>query len=249
MVRLRDFLEISIAIYYISTMKLTIAELGLVGYKEALKLQEHLRDLRAADKVKDTLLLLEHNNVITIGRRGKYSNIKIPISFLEKEKVDIHEVTRGGDVTYHGPGQLVGYLIFDLRDHGRNIRDFVWNIQEVFIRMLKNHFHIESSRGEGLYTGVWVGNEKITAIGLSVKRWVTMHGFAFNINTDLDNYKWINPCGITDKGVTSLEKITGFRQDFKNVAGFVSDSFCEVFNMERDKITGTVQEIFRDLNK
>jgi lipoyl(octanoyl) transferase len=219
-------------------MKLNIAYLGHVDYKEALALQKTLRDSRAENKINDTLLLLEHNSVITLGRRGRYSNILIPGTSLKKEKIEIHEVTRGGDVTYHGPGQLVGYLIFDLKNHGRDVRDFVWKIQEVFIRLLKGRYNIDSRRDDGLYTGVWVENEKITAIGLAVSRWITMHGFAFNINTNLDHYKWINPCGITDRGITSLKKITGLDQDFEKVAGFISDLFCEVFGMEGDKESG-----------
>lgn len=225
-------------------MKLNIVELGNVGYGEALFLQEYIRDLRDCGKVNDTLVLLEHNSVITLGMRGKYSNILANSSILEKENIEIYEVTRGGDVTYHGPGQLVGYLIFNLKDHGSGIRDFVWNVQEVFIRLLRVNYGIEGHRESGLYTGVWVGNEKITAIGLSVKHLLTMHGFAFNINTNLDYYKWINPCGITDRGVTSLEKLTGCKQNFKEVSGIVSDMFCEVFGMEGQKSSGSVNEIF-----
>ena len=225
-------------------MKLSIAQIGNVGYGRALLLQEYLRELRFAGKIEDTLILLEHESVITLGRRGKFENILIGREKLKKKNVEIFEVTRGGDVTYHGPGQLVGYLIFDLKDHGSSVGKFVRDIEEVFISLLMDSYHVEARRDSGVYTGVWIGNDKITAIGLAVRRWVTMHGFAFNINTDLDCYRWINPCGITDRGVTSIEKIAGIRQDFDKVSGAVSDKFCEVFGMEGEKKNGGLNELF-----
>jgi len=136
------------------------------------------------------LILLEHNDVITLGRRGKYSNIKLTEKELKKNNIGVYEVSRGGDVTYHGAGQLVGYMIFDLTNHGKDIRKIVGNIQEVFIRLLKEYYNIESFRNDSAYTGVWIGNDKITSIGISVSHWVTMHGFSFNINTNLNNYSW-----------------------------------------------------------
>ena len=211
-------------------MNLNIIKLEVIPYSKALQIQETLKLLRIKNKINDTLLLLEHLPVITLGRRGKYSNIKTSANFLKKEKIEIYEVNRGGDVTYHGPGQLVGYIFFDLRKHGRDIKKFVWNIQEVFIRLLKE-YKIESYRDDSIYTGVWIGYSKITAIGISVSHWVTMHGFSFNINTDLSHYNWINPCGITDKEVTSLEKITGEKQDFKKVIERVIYYFLQIFDM------------------
>ena len=180
----------------------------------------------------DTLVLLEHNPVITFGRRGKQENILASEKTLEKEKISIYETDRGGDVTYHGRGQLVGYLIFDLKEHGRDITEFIIKIQETFIKLLKNSYNIDSYRDDGVYTGVWTDCNKITAIGVSVSHWITMHGFAFNINTNLNYVKWINPCGITDKGVTSLEKITGIKQDFREVTNNFVNYFCEVFGMK-----------------
>ncbi|MGA2142013.1 MAG: lipoyl(octanoyl) transferase LipB [Brevinematales bacterium] len=225
-------------------MKLSIAEIGNVRYERALLLQEYLREKRFAGKIEDTLILLEHDSVITLGRRGKFENILIGREKLKGKNVEIIEVTRGGDVTYHGPGQLVGYLIFDLKNHGSSVGKFVWNIEEVFIRLMMDFYHVEARRDSGVYTGVWVGNDKITAIGLAVRRWVTMHGFAFNINTDLDCYRWINPCGITDRGVTSIEKIMGCRQDSDRVSTAVSEKFCEIFGMEGEKKKGGLNEIF-----
>jgi len=125
----------------------------------------------------------------------------------------------------------VGYPIFDLKKHGRDIKQFVWNIEEVFIRMLKEQFNIEAHREGKEYTGVWVGKDKITAIGISVKKWVTMHGFAFNVNTNLDHFDWIVPCGLNDRGVTSLQKLVGKHMDFDEIMELTADYFCKIFNM------------------
>ena len=213
--------------------KLNVSRLGLIEYGQALELQQKLQMLQFEESIDDTLLLLEHYPVLTLGRRGKYENLLVKKEFLEKEKVSIHVVNRGGDITYHGPGQLVGYLVFNLKNHGSDIKEFVYKIQEVFIRFLHDEYDIESCRNDKVFTGVWARNEKITAIGISVKHWITMHGFSFNINTDMEHFKWINPCGISDKGVTSLEKLTGKRQDFDKAVEKISDFFCTVFKMER----------------
>jgi lipoyl(octanoyl) transferase len=213
-------------------MKLNVLRLGRMDYREALELQEKLLALRQQDGVGDTLLLVEHPPVLTLGRRGKYENILVPREELEANGVSIYEVSRGGDVTYHGPGQLVGYPIMDLAGHGKDIKAFVLNVEEVFIRLLAEQYGITAGRDEKTYTGVWVGNEIITAIGIAVKHWVTMHGFAFNINTDLSHFKWINPCGITDKGVTSLKEELGHAADFEQLNKLVIKYFCEVFDAE-----------------
>lgn len=211
-------------------MDLNIIKLGIIPYKEALQIQESLQLLRIKDKINDTLLLLEHPPVITLGRRGKYSNIKISESILKKDNIEVFEVNRGGDVTYHGPGQLVGYIFFDLRNHGRDIKKLIWKIQEVFIRLLRD-YKVESFRDDNIYTGVWIGNSKITAIGIAINHWITMHGFSFNINTNLNHYNWINPCCILNKQVTSLEKIIGEKQDFNEVTDKVIYHFLEIFEM------------------
>ncbi len=218
-------------------MKMFVAELGRIDYQRGIELQEKLMSLRQQGKAEDTLILLEHPPVLTLGRRGHEENILIPKEELAANGIQVHEVGRGGDVTYHGPGQIVGYPIFDLNNHGRDIKDFVWKIEEVFIRLLDREFGIEAKRDEKKYTGVWVGTNKITAIGIAVKRWVTMHGFAFNINTDLEHFKWINPCGITDKGVTSLQKLLGVTMDFENMNKITARYFGEVFDMEQSPIS------------
>ncbi len=211
-------------------MEINIINMGTVEYQEALNLQEYLLEKRQKDQINDTLILLEHPPVITLGRRGKESNILAGKDFLESRGVKVYNISRGGDVTYHGPGQITGYIIMDLKKSGGDIRKFVGKIQDVFIELLMNEFEINAHSGENTYTGVWVDNEKITAIGISVHHGVTMHGFAFNVNTNLDHFKWINPCGITDKGVTSLKKLTGKEQDINYIKELATRYFCKVFD-------------------
>ena len=213
-------------------MHLNILLPGRLDYKEALDLQEKLLLLRQQNEIEDTLILLEHPPVLTLGRRGEYGNILLPLDILEAQGVKVYEVSRGGDVTYHGPGQIVGYPIINLCNMGKDIKEFVYKIEEVIIRLLSNEFGIKSYRDEKKYTGVWVEDEKITAIGIAVKKWVTMHGFAFNVNTDLSHFKWITPCGITDKSVTSVQKILGREIDFVKMNEFVLKYFCEVFSAQ-----------------
>lgn len=210
-------------------MNLNVCYLGMVKYEDALHLQERLHKLRVENRLEDTLLLLQHPPVITIGRRGKWENILIPKEKLLQMGVKVFEVTRGGDVTYHGPGQIVGYPIFDLGIIGKDIKRFVWLLEEVFINLLKNEYGIEASREENQYTGVWVGKEKIVAIGIAVRKWITMHGFAFNVNTNLDHFSWIIPCGLKDRGVTSLEKLLGQKVDFEDVVCNVAKYFGKIF--------------------
>lgn len=213
-------------------MKLDVVSLGRMDYKEALDLQERLAALRRQDKINNVLLLLEHPPVITLGRRGIYDNIIASGEQLSANGIRIYEVARGGDVTYHGPGQIVGYPIVDLKELNMGVKDFVRGIEEVFIIMLKDRFGITARRDEKKYTGVWIGDEKITAIGIAVKHWITTHGFAFNVNTELAHFKWINPCGITDKGVTSLEKLLGRPQDLDLLTDTTAQYFCEIFRFQ-----------------
>ena len=227
-------------------MKLNVAYLGLIDYAEALKIQEKLLDLRYQNKVEDTLLILEHPPVLTLGRRGVSSNIIASQETLKAEGVSIYEVNRGGDVTYHGPGQIVGYPIMDLNGYGKDVKDFVGKVEEVFIRVLDVEYGIQAWRDEKKYTGVWVENEKITAIGIAVKHWITMHGFAFNVNTQLSHFNWIVPCGITDKGVTSLKKLVGYELDFKLLSQKVAEYFCQVFELEMNIITK--EELLKQLD-
>lgn len=213
-------------------MKLNIVYLGLIDYKDALELQESLYSRIKEKTLDDTLLLLEHPPVLTLGTRGDRSNIYLSQEQLEKKGVAVYEVRRGGDVTYHGPGQIVGYPLLNLNRHGNDIHDFVFKLQEVFIRLLADEYKLNAHREESKYTGVWVDNEKITAVGIQVRQWTSMHGFAFNVNTDLSHFSWINPCGLTDRGVTSLEKLTGYNHDIQKLSQLTARYFCDVFEME-----------------
>ena len=219
--------------------KINIIMFDSIDYSEALSFQEKLLKERQQGIINDTLIILEHPPVITLGRRGDVSNILASRSDLDSRGVKIYSVSRGGDVTSHGPGQIVGYVIMDLNNYGRDIRLFVKNIETVFINLLKNDYQIDAQTGEAKYTGVWVGNEKITAIGISVHHGVTMHGFSFNVNTDLNHFNWINPCGLTGKGVTSLFKLTGKEQDMNLVRKQVVKYFCEVFDRQPEFLQPT----------
>ena len=227
-------------------MQVKVASLGRLEYGKALAIQEKLLALRQAGKTGDILLLVEHPPVLTVGRRGEYSNILLPVEELKAAGVEIFDVNRGGDVTYHGPGQIVGYPIMDLSGYDRDIKDYVGRIEDIFIRLLKEDYGIEAQRDEKKYTGVWVGNNKITAIGIAVKRWVTMHGFAFNVNTDLSHFRWINPCGITDKGVTSLAQLLGHPEDYEKLNGRVTWYFSQVFSVETQRIS--LEELYNIYN-
>ncbi|MGB4440391.1 MAG: lipoyl(octanoyl) transferase LipB [Sedimentibacter sp.] len=213
-------------------MQLNIINLGKIEYVEAFKIQEEIVRLRQGKTITDTLLLLEHLPVITVGRSGDKENIIVPQEFLKDNNVNIHYVNRGGDVTYHGLGQIVGYPIIDLANHGKDLKLYVNKLEEVIIKLLKEEFNIHAYRKDMKYTGVWVDDNKITAIGVLIKRWVTMHGFAFNVNTNLDHFKWIVPCGIQDKGVTSLKTLLGKELDLNIMNELIIKYFCDVFGYD-----------------
>jgi lipoyl(octanoyl) transferase len=211
---------------------LAVQDLGMVPYGRALELQKELVARRQREEIPDTLLLLEHPPVITRGKRTAPEDMLLSPEALSARGVEVFDIDRGGEATYHGPGQLVGYLIFHLYHHQRRLKRFVHNIEEVFISVLQDEYGIEAGREEK-HRGVWVGNEKITAIGISLHGGVTMHGFAFNINTNLDHYSWIVPCGIRDKGVCSLETLTGAKQDMQRLKEATARKFVQVFGFDR----------------
>ncbi len=217
-------------------MKMNICYLGLIPFGEALEIQERLHALRLQGKIENTLLLLEHPPVITLGTRGKYDNIYLPRQELEEKGVTIFEINRGGDVTYHGPGQIVGYPIVDLSDLDRSIRPFVCNIENAIIALLQHEFGLAAETRSGKYTGVWVGDKKITAIGIAVSKWVTMHGFAFNVNTDLTHFDWINPCGLS-MGVTSVQALIGGAVDMDNLFALVASYMIKAFDCESTEVS------------
>ena len=189
--------------------ELQVRRLGLVPYAEALELQRELVEARKAGRIPDQLLLLQHPPVITLGvkARNDRSHVLASDKELAEQGVQLFETGRGGDVTYHGPGQLVGYPILDLRPDRCDVHKYVRDLEEMLIRVAAA-FGIAATRVPGL-TGVWVGETKLAAIGVRISRWVTSHGFAFNVGRKLGHFSLIVPCGITDRGVTSLEVLTG----------------------------------------
>lgn len=210
-----------------------VRQLGVVEYDAAQALQRQLVEERRSGAIPDTLLLLEHPPVITLGARNRISRTHIVASpeELAEAGISVHEAGRGGDVTYHGPGQLVGYPIVDLKPDRCDVHRYVRDLEEVLIRAIAA-FGVSGTRVAGL-TGVWVGSkgheEKIAAIGVRVSRWVTSHGFALNVAPDLSHFAAIVPCGISDRGVTSLERVLGRRVGPEAVQSAVIRAFRDVF--------------------
>jgi lipoyl(octanoyl) transferase len=209
-----------------------VRRLGLVPYDEALAMQRQLVEERRAERVPDLLLLLQHPAVITLGVKGDggRANIVATHERLAERGIAVHETGRGGDVTYHGPGQIVGYPILDLKPDRCDVHRYVRDLEEVMIRVCAD-YGVAAGRIAGL-TGTWVGAEKIGAIGVRLSRWVTSHGFAFNVSTDLDHFKLIVPCGISDRGVTSLERVTGRHLSLSEAEDAFVRRFQEVFERE-----------------
>ena len=211
---------------------LEVRRLGRVSYEHGLELQKNLVEQRRAGEIPDQLLLLEHPPVITLGvkSRSDRSHVVATADALEAEGVAVFETGRGGDVTYHGPGQLVGYPILDLKPDRCDVHKYVRDIEEVMIRSAAA-FGVTAGRIPGL-TGAWVGDEKLAAIGVRIARWITSHGFAFNVNTSLDHFNFIVPCGITGRGVTSLQKLLGHELPMVEVEDAVERAFRGVFAFE-----------------
>ena len=203
---------------------------GVVVYAEGLRLQHERVTARRAGNIPDTLLLLEHPPVYTLGRNADRANILFSQDRLQSLGAEVYETDRGGDVTFHGLGQLVGYPILDLTRHKRDLAWYMHSLEEVFIRVA-GEFGLEAQRAAGA-RGVWIGNDKLVAMGVHVSRWVTSHGFAFNVNTDLRFFDWIVPCGLHGKGVTSLQKLLGRQVPVDGVADRVIHHFGDVFGME-----------------
>ncbi len=203
-------------------------DLGKVPYREAWDVQARLVAARRQGLVGDLLLLLEHPPVYTLGRGGKAEHLRVSVQWLRRQGAEVFEVDRGGDITFHGPGQLVGYPILDLSAWGRDLHRYLRSLEEVLIRALAA-FGLRAGRKAG-YTGVWVGDRKIAAIGVKLNSgWITSHGFALNVSTDLRWFDYIVPCGIRDYGVTSVSAELGMNVSREAAMGPVVEAFGQVF--------------------
>ena len=209
-----------------------VRRLGVVPYAEGLTIQQELVAARKADRIPDQLLLLEHPPVITLGAKVKddRSHVLASEQALDDAGVEVFEAGRGGDVTYHGPGQLVGYPIIDLRPDRCDVHRYVRDLEQVMIATAAA-FGVTAGRVDGL-TGAWVGQDKLAAIGVRISRWITSHGFAFNVATDLSHFSLIVPCGIQDRGVTSLGRLLGRAPAVKTVEDAVVSAFASVFDRD-----------------
>ena len=210
--------------------ELEVRRLGLVPYDEGLALQRELVEERRAGRIPDLLLLLQHPPVITLGVRADVArtNVVATDERLAELGIIVHETGRGGDVTYHGFGQIVGYPIVDLRPDRCDVHKYVRDLEEVMIRACAD-YGIVAGRTPGL-TGTWVGADKIGAIGIRISRWITSHGFAFNVATDLEHFRLIVPCGISHRGVTSLERLTRSSISLIEVEDVIAGHFADVFD-------------------
>lgn len=201
--------------------------LPLVDFQEASQLQKRLVQDRIAGRIPDVLLLLEHPPALTIGCSGTINDIIVPMEILAQERISVSHTDRGGGVTYHGPGQLVGYPIISLKEHRLSVSQYVWNLEAAIIKLLLD-LSIYAQRVPK-YPGVWVGEEKVCAIGLHITHYVTRHGFALNVNTDLECFNYINPCGITNKAVTSISKLLGYEITVDEIKPPLVQAFSQVF--------------------
>ena len=204
--------------------------LGTVEYAEAHRLQKELQAKRISGEIGDTVLLLEHPPVLTMGRSAKEQHVLAAPGVLAARGISVHEVGRGGDVTYHGPGQLVAYPIIDLKPDRRDVRKYMWSLEETMIRTCAD-FGLSATRVEGL-NGAWVGDRKVGAVGVRISRWVTMHGLALNANSDLTHFDLIVPCGIQDKKVTSLSAEIGRTVFATDVIDPLARHFAELYDTD-----------------
>ncbi len=205
--------------------KIEILDLGMQAYKKSWNFQKSLLKKRSNNEINDTLIFVEHEPVYTLGKNANENHI------LQNypEEIKTFHIERGGDVTYHGPGQLVGYPILDLREYKKSISWYMRTLEQIIIDTL-SEFNIQANRKNGL-TGVWYKNEKIAALGVRVSKWITMHGFSLNINPDLNYYKSIIPCGIFEYGVTSMSKILNEDVDKESVKSALKIKFLDQFNI------------------
>lgn len=228
---------------------LNVYKIGLVPYKDALDLQIRLLEKRKNDEIGDTLLLLEHPPTFTIGRKGDKGHLLINERYLSERGIHFEVISRGGDITFHGPGQLVGYPIIDLNTKGRDVHKYLRGLEEFIVSLLAD-FNINANRIEGL-TGVWVDGHKIASIGVGVKRWITYHGFALNVNTDLSYFDMIVPCGIPDVKMASIAGWLGEKEgiDMEDVEEVAIKSFLKTFNFDNARVLTTFDSDTENLLK
>jgi lipoate-protein ligase B len=204
-----------------------VCDLGLSDYNDAWKLQQKVLEMRAAGEIPDLLLLTEHDHVFTVGKSGTEEHLFASKNALKQEGVEFYHVDRGGDITYHGPGQLVAYPILDLQEYYLDVHRYLRDLEEAIIMTL-GEYGIVGER-DPRYTGVWVGGKKLAAIGVKVSRWITMHGVAINVNSDLSYFDRIVPCGISGRGVTSVERMLSRRVALNEFSKLFVNSFGRVF--------------------
>ena len=221
------------------TNKGYIIDLGLIDYERAWDIQHQLWSRRVEEELPDVLLFLEHPHVITLGRRGNRSHLIASPEVLEAMKIPLFHVERGGDVTYHGPGQIVVYPILNLKEYGYRLIRYVSQLEEVALSVLKD-FGIVGRR-DPLNRGVWVEGEKIASVGVAIKRWVSFHGLSLNYETDLKYFELINPCGLEGKKMTSMASILGTEISRKHLVERISFHFMQIF--ERDWVEKKLEEI------
>jgi len=211
--------------------KLVFCDLGLIDYKDAWDLQKSVHQLRVENKIDDVLFLLEHPHTYTFGKTADKENLVSDKKYLDENKISVYDIDRGGDITYHGPGQIVGYPIINLTNWQQDTHKYLRAIEEVIIKVCAE-YDLDGSRVDK-YTGVWLDDRKICAIGIKVSRWITMHGFAFNVNTDLKLFNGIIPCGITGKDVTSLNHELKKEISLSEVKEKIIHHFDVIFNYDQ----------------
>lgn len=222
--------------------KLVYCDLGLFDYKDAWDLQKSIHQQRVENKIDDILFLLEHPHTYTLGKTADKENLIGDDNYLAQNNISVYNIDRGGDITYHGPGQIVGYPIINLTNWIQDTHKYLRAIEEIIIKVCGT-YGLKASRVEN-YTGVWIDDRKICAIGIKLSRWITMHGFAFNVNTDLKLFNGIIPCGISDKDVTSLNRELNKEINLSEVKERILHQFIEIFNYNQIELKSK-NEIFK----
>jgi lipoic acid synthetase len=220
-----------------------VIDIGLIDYREAWDFQREVVAAKVKSDLTDVLILLEHTPVITLGRKGNRQHILASPEVLTTEGIQVYQVERGGEVTYHGPGQIVGYPILNLRNWRRDVSRYIFNLEEVLIRALGD-FGIEGTRNR-LNRGVWVGDSKIGSIGVAIRRWITYHGLSLNVSPNMTHYDFITPCGLQGIEATSMRELLGKEPDHRRVRDGILRHFQQVFEMELVRVD--MEELERTL--